>query len=68
VTSKEADEAWHKISAEVHYGHHQFVEMLIEERAAKKEMWRKIRAQTLGWGVISALASLGAWVASKVLG
>lgn len=45
-----------------HQTHHAFVQMCIEERAKRRELIDKIKAQVGGWVIISSLAGVGASV------
>ena len=45
-----------------HREHHTFVNILIEERLAKKLRWERIRQQTYGWAIIVALGWVGTLV------
>jgi len=42
-----------------HKEHHAFVQKMIEREERKQEMWEKIKAQVLGWGVIALVGGIG---------
>lgn len=43
-----------------HSAHHKFVADEIDARARRQEIRDKVRAQVMGWGLISILAAIGA--------
>jgi len=47
------------VDKETHIKHHEFVDILIEERQKKKERNEKIKTQVIGWGILAILSGIG---------
>lgn len=52
----DADQAAH----DAHDAEHQFVRLLMAERAESKARWEKVRHSTIGWLVVGFLSFVGA--------
>lgn len=47
------------IIPESHKEHHAYIQMCIDRESRRREMWDKIKAQVLGWGIVAAIGFIG---------
>lgn len=45
-----------------HSEHHEFIERMIKKEERRQEIWDKVKAQVLGWGIVAIIGSIGAWI------
>ena len=50
-----------------HKSHHAFIEEMIRKETRKQEMWEKIKAQVLGWGIVAIVGALGTFLIKHLM-
>jgi hypothetical protein len=46
------------VSQETHKEHHDFIQQWIDREKRRQELYEKVKAQVVGWGVISGILSM----------
>ena len=49
-----------------HKEHHEFIEAMIEKERRKQEMWEKVKAHVLGWGIVAIVGGLGTVILKQI--
>jgi len=58
-TLEEVLDARAPVDKETHIKHHDFIDILLEEREKSKALKEKVKTQVIGWGIVAFLSGIG---------
>ena len=57
-----------RIDGGIHKDHHEYIRRLIQKEQRKQEIWDKVKAHILGWGIVGLVGTLGTIILQQFTG